>query len=174
MFIIDDRTSGSLVASTGTSWRLVTDRVMGGVSSGDLRPETVDGQPCLRLTGKVRLENEGGFVQMALDLLPHGYLDARKYSGVLLDVRGNTEGYNLHVRTADVSRPWQAYRATFQARPSWHTVRVPFSKLAPYRISAPLDLSRLRRIGLVAIGRAFFADLCVSRVALYRDPERSE
>jgi hypothetical protein len=31
----------------------------------------------------------------------------------------------------------------------------------------PLDPSRLRRIGLVAIGREFDADLSVARLALY-------
>jgi len=38
----------------------------------------------------------------------------------------------------------------------------------PHRLETPLDVTRLRRIGLVAIGRAFFADLAVARLAFYR------
>jgi hypothetical protein len=38
-------------------------------------------------------------------------------------------------------------------------------------LTAPLDISRLRRLGLVAIGRAFAADLAVARLSLYRESE---
>jgi hypothetical protein len=34
----------------------------------------------------------------------------------------------------------------------------------------PLDLQRLLRVGVVAIGRAFEADLCLGKLALYRNP----
>jgi len=35
-FIIDDRRSGNLKSNLGIEWRLVTDQVMGGISSGKL------------------------------------------------------------------------------------------------------------------------------------------
>lgn len=38
----------------------------------------------------------------------------------------------------------------------------------PYRLEAPLDITQLRRIGLVAIGRAFLADRAVSELGFYR------
>ena len=86
---------------------------------------------------------------------------------MLLDVYGNDEVYNLHLRTADIRLPWQSYRASFTAPAGWHSVRLPFAEFEGYRISAPLDLERLERIGIVAIGRAFMADLCVASLALY-------
>jgi hypothetical protein len=46
-------------------------------------------------------------------------------------------------------------------------VRLPFAELQPHRIEKPLDLSRLRRLGLVAIGREMQADLCLARVTFY-------
>ena len=46
-------------------------------------------------------------------------------------------------------------------------MRLPFTGFEGYRISAPLDLEQLERIGIVAIGRAFRADLCVAGLALY-------
>jgi hypothetical protein len=166
--IIDDRGGADLCANTGTCWQAITDSVMGGVSEGRLVSAVVDGRPCLRLTGQVSLENNGGFVQASLDLSPDGLLDARGYAGIELDVLGNSESYNLHLRSADTRIVWQSYRATFQAPPHWQTLRLPFSSFQPYRTDIPLDLSKLRRLGLVAIGREMKADLCVARLSFYR------
>jgi hypothetical protein len=165
--IIDDRASGDLNASLGTRWQFIADTVMGGVSRGKLSVEVVEGRPCLRLTGQVSLENNGGFVQAGLDLSPDGLLDARGWNGIELEVLGNGETYNLHLRTADTSIVWQSYRASFRTGPNWATVRLPFNGFAPYRIDRPLDLSALRRLGVVAIGRAMAADLCLARLAFY-------
>jgi hypothetical protein len=166
LLIIDDRRTGDYRSPLGTSWRLITDQVMGGISNGQLTLDTIDDRDCLRLRGDVRLENRGGFVQAALDIK---HTDASDYQGILLEISGNNEGYNLHLRTDDVWLPWQAYRASFQAPAGWHTVRLPFTEFAGYRIRSPLHLERLERIGIVAIGRTFKADLCVASLALYRD-----
>jgi hypothetical protein len=166
--MIDDRSIGTLQATSGTVWRVVTDGVMGGRSSATLAPDRVGGRPCLRLQGEVSLENNGGFVQAALDLVPAGTLDARAYRGIELDVYGNGEAYGLHLRTADTQIVWQAYRASFRAAPLWQTVRLPFADFHPHRVERALDPGTLRRVGVVAIGRAMQADLCVGRVVLYR------
>ncbi len=164
--LLDDRTSGTYAASTGTDWELVTDRVMGGVSSGRLKVEEVGGRPALRMTGQVSLENNGGFVQMALDLAPGGGpVDASRFAGITLVVHGNGAAYGVHLRTADVVRPWQSYRAGVVAEPRWTTVTLPFEAFTPHRIDAPLDTTRLRRIGIVAIGRAFAAEIALARLA---------
>jgi len=163
--LIDDFTSPDQVSALGTRWRPFSDRVMGGVSDGDLSYETIDGRYCMRLTGDVRLENNGGFIQAALDLGTWGRtFDASGFTGLQLRVRGNGERYSVHLRTPDNTRPWQSYRAQFTAGPEWQTVELPFADFEPYRLDTPLDLQRLRRIGLVAIGRAFAADLAVCEV----------
>jgi len=169
LLIIDDRKTGDYRSALGTSWRLITDAVMGGVSNGQLTLDSIENTACLRLRGDVRLENSGGFVQAALGLTRETEFDASGYSGVMLEVYGNAEEYNVHLRTDDIWLPWQSYRASFQAPASWHTVRLPFAEFSGYRISSSLDLEHIERIGIVAIGRAFKADLCVARVALYRD-----
>ncbi len=169
LLIIDDRTTGDYRSLMGTSWRLVTDGVMGGVSRGQLTLDNIENKACLRLRGDISLENNGGFIQAALDLTRKTTFDASDYSGVMLEVYGNAEDYNVHLRTDDVWLPWQSYRASFPAPVGWHTVHLPFSGFTGYRISSSLDLERLERIGIVAIGRAFKADLCVAGVALYRD-----
>lgn len=167
--LVDDRSSGDARSALGTSWRLVTDQVMGGVSSARLQFSSAAGRPCLKLVGAVSLENNGGFVQASLDLLPDGQpFAAGQYAGIELDVYGNGESYNVHLRTADTWIVWQSYRASFAAPPQWRTVRLPFSAFEAYRTGAPLDLKTLKRIGLVAIGREMQADLCLGRMALYR------
>lgn len=162
--LIDDLSQPHPLANTGTAWELLSDRVMGGVSAGGLSRETIAGRAALRLQGDVRLENNGGFVQAALDLAPNGSTDARRWSGISLHVYGNGEAYNLHLRTADVTRPWQSYRATFDAPPMWQTITLRFDDFSPHRLTAPLDLSTLRRIGIVAIGRKFRADIAIARI----------
>jgi hypothetical protein len=174
MLPIDDfaRSSGpasQALSNFGTSWRVVTDTVMGGASSAGMDFTTLAERRCLRLAGTVSLENNGGFVQASLDLAADGgSFDASQYAGIELDVYGNGESYNLHLRTADTWIVWQSYRASFQAPPGWRTLRLPFGGFEAYRTRAPLDLRQLKRIGLVAIGREMQADLCLGRIAFYR------
>lgn len=160
--IIDDLSREPPKATIGTDWRLFTDRVMGGVSDGTMIREPVAGRPAVRMRGEVSLENNGGFVQMSLDLSADGKaMDCSGWRGIEIDVFGNGEDYSVHLRTEDLSRPWQSYRQGFKADPEWRTVQLPFDKFAPYRTDVPLNTRRLRRIGMVAIGRAFSADLSV-------------
>jgi hypothetical protein len=165
--LIDDRDSGNLDSALGPAWRMVTDGVMGGVSRGSLTLDLKDGRSCLRMQGDVSLENNGGFIQIALSVEDTAAVNASPYSGIALDVYGNDESYNLHLRTDDLWLPWQSYRATFEAPARWQTVRLPFAGFKPYKTGSELDLTELERIGIVAIGRAFHADLCVARVEYY-------
>ncbi len=163
--LIHDFSNWSLTSDLGTVWRAVSDDVMGGISKADVRLDKLDDRHCLRLTGDVRLENNGGFVQASLELTRQGTaLDASGFSGLRLVVRGNGERYALHLRTTDAIRPWQSYRAPFIAEDSWQTIDLPFSAFVPHRLDAPFDPRRLRRLGLVAIGRAFTADLAVAEI----------
>jgi hypothetical protein len=162
--IIDDFAAGQRAPG---SWRPFSDRVMGGVSEAVVTPAVIEGRACLRLTGDVRLENNGGFIQVARELAPAGEtFDASGFAAVAITVRGNGETYGCHLRTPHAMRPWQSYRATFRAGPEWREVILPFADFVPHRLDAPLDIRRLRRIGLVAIGRAFAADLALARFAL--------
>lgn len=165
--IIDDLSLAAALTPLGTRWELLTDGVMGGLSQGRLAAGQIDGRPALRLTGDVSLANNGGFVQMALDLARDGVVDARGWTGIALTVSGNDENYKMHLRTADLTRPWQSYRADFTARAAPLVIRLPFTAFTPHRTTAVLDLSRLRRIGLVAIGRAFKADLVLYDLRFY-------
>ena len=165
---IDDLSGDFPTASAGTRWQMLSDAVMGGISAGRISRAVIDARPAIRLQGKVSLDNNGGFIQIALDLAPDGAtIDAAAFSGIALDVLGNDEEYGLHLRTSELSRPWQSYRTSFVARPVWREMRFPFSGFVPHRTEIPLNLHLLRRIGIVAIGRAFTADVAIAGARFY-------
>jgi hypothetical protein len=166
--IIDDMSLDFPLASNGARWELLSDRVMGGISAGGLSRETVAGRKAIRLQGEVSLENNGGFIQMALDLDPSGAaIDCRAFTGLEIDVAGNDETYGLHLRTIALERPWQSYRQSFRAVGAWQSISLPFTGFVPHRTSAAFDPRHLRRLGLVAIGRAFRADLALAGIRFY-------
>jgi hypothetical protein len=166
--LIDDLSQPAPMAAIGTPWQLLTDRVMGGVSRGTMVREVMAGRLAIRLRGEVSLENNGGFVQMALDLAAGGQaIDASAWRGIELEVCGGEQEYGVHLRTADLTLPWQSYRQGFRVSPRWNTIRFPFADFVPHRTDVPIDLRRLRRLGLVAIGREFSADLGVGGVRFF-------
>lgn len=166
--IFDSLESDLPADSNACKWRLVTDGVMGGLSEGTLTRETICNRLALRMRGRVSLENNGGFLQMALDLSgDQSAVDAGAWQGIELDVCGPAEEYAVHLRTTELSRPWQSYRQPFRVKPEWQTVQLPFAEFVAHRTETPLNLGKLKRIGLVAIGRAFEADLAVSGIRFY-------
>lgn len=167
--VIDDRTSGDLNSNLGLEWRLFTDTVMGGVSSGNLSLDTYEGRDCLRMQGDVSTENNGGFVQIALSFSSQEHLDASAYTGIEIEVAGNNELYNIHLRTAGLWFPWQSYRSSFMATRDWQKIRFPFTSFKPYKTTQKFRRDKLERIGLVGIGREFHADLCLASIRFYAE-----
>lgn len=166
--LIDDLSREFPETAIGSRWQLLSDGVMGGVSSGTMRRDLVDGRHAVRMQGNVSLENNGGFLQIALDLAPPGQtMDASAFTGIAIDVLGNDEEYGLHLRTSDLARPWQSYRQNFIATAQWQERRLPFAGFAAHRTEIPLDSHHIRRLGVVAIGRAFQADICICSVRFY-------
>jgi len=169
MMLIEDFTREDGRSARGTEWQAFTDRVMGGVSRGAAARDTVAGRRCMRLQGEVSLENNGGFIQVALPLRQDGQaLDASEFAGIRLTVRGNGEGYFVHLRTRDTRLPWQYYQAGFATEGEWRDIDIPFTAFRAESLRSPLDRSRLERLGIVAAKKAFTADVAVARIALYK------
>ena len=88
--IIDDMTDPFPFTSSGSQWVGITDRVMGGQSSGSLSRESIAGKEANVLRGTVSLDNNGGFVQMATDLALDPsvdvFVDASEFDGVEVEV----------------------------------------------------------------------------------------
>jgi len=167
LLVIDDRSNNDLTSNLGTKWRLVTDGVMGGLSQGQLTLDEYKGKSCLRMRGDVTTENNGGFVQIALALAVKDVFDASAYSGIEIEVAGNNEVYNIHFRTDELWFPWQSYRYSFKAERDWKTYRITFSELEKYKTTHKFSSEEIERIGLVAIGREFKADLCLADIRFY-------
>ncbi|MDX5401171.1 MAG: CIA30 family protein [Rhodobacterales bacterium] len=148
------------------SWTYVSDQVMGGVSTGGARLETAQGTTYLRLTGQVSTANRVGFIQarVTLDSPPPG--DAQ---GVLIRLRGNGEGYFIHLRTDGTVLPWQYYQAPVATTPDWAEVRVPFAAFQPSGalLRDTLRPDSIRSVGIVAYGREHTADVSVAEVGFY-------
>lgn len=167
--LVDDFSGEQGTSAFGTEWRLFTDRVMGGVSDATSGLETIEGRRCLRLQGRVSLENNGGFIQVALPLVQGGRpFDASEFKGVRVWVRGNGRTYHIHLRTAQTGLPWQYFSAAFDATALWRPVDLPFDGFKPENLQAKLDTRGLQRIAVVAIGEEFEADVAVSRLEFYR------
>jgi hypothetical protein len=159
--LIDDFTSSR--SALGTQWSTFTDRVMGGVSDAAATLETIDGTPCLRLRGRVRLERNGGFIQVALPLARGGApFDASRFRGVSFLARGTGHDYYIHLRSRETMLPWQHHAAAFRTGPAWAPVSLPWSAFEPQGIRTPLAPSGLIRLGLVAAKSAFDADVAIA------------
>lgn len=161
--LITDVASGEGLVPAG-QWYVATDQVMGGVSEGGAVVEPVDGRPALRLTGAVSSANNGGFLLLGCRFGRE--VDASAFRGLEVDVRGIGGGYVLSVRTADLSRPWQSYRAPLDAEDGhWRRLRVPFADFTPNKTDAPLSPARITRLAIVATAKDAPADVAVSRLA---------
>lgn len=160
--------AGETMMELNPDWEYVADTVMGGVSSGQVTQENVEGRDAVRLTGDVSLENNGGFIQMAADLADSGVLDASGWAGVEVDLRGAGAGYELRLRTDQLARPWQSYRAIIAPNGEWETLRFGWEDFEARKTDVPFDPSRLRRLGILAIGAEMQADIAVSGIRFYK------
>ncbi len=173
--LLDDFADTDGRSTLGTEWQGFTDRVMGGVS--DMQAgyvDTADG-PALRMRGTVRLDNNGGFVQVRLPLVVDGTaLDASGASAFVVEARGAPGPYYLHLRTPDTRRPWAYYRARLDVGEDWRRIVVPLDGFEPVATRKPLDRARLVSLGVVAYGEEFDADLTVRRIELRAPADSSD
>ncbi|NJK88882.1 MAG: hypothetical protein HC923_05400 [Myxococcales bacterium] len=163
MLLYDASFGDGTTTTLGSCFELITDGVMGGLSQGSLILSNHDGERALEMRGVVRLDNGGGFIQAAADVT----VDASPYRGLRIRACGDGERYGIHLRTLDLTRPWQSYRGELGSTSEWRDHELSFSDLVPHRTTAPFQPTRLRRLGLVAIGRAFRPSVRVARIELF-------
>lgn len=176
--LLDDFSRSDGRSSLGTEWTGFTDRVMGGRSDMEAGYVDTETGPALRMQGTVRLDNNGGFVQVRLPLVVDRQpLDASGFEHFVVEARGAPGPYYLHLRTPETRRPWAYYRAPLEIGEGWQRIEVPLDAFEGEAIRAPLDASQLLSVALVAYGEEFEADLQVRRIALtgtaVRDPADS-
>jgi hypothetical protein len=169
--LLDDFSRADGVSALGTRWEGFTDRVMGGRSDLQVGYRDSDAGPVLHMSGQVRLENRGGFIQARLPLAAGGgAIDASAWQGLRIKVRGAPGPYYLHLRTRQTWQPWQYFRAPIEVGPEWREQFVPFSAFEGRATWRSLDLRALKSVGVVAYGEAFAAEIEVARLALAARP----
>jgi len=158
-------------SAINTEWRGFTDQVMGGVSTMAVVKVPGPEGRYLRMTGKVSLKNNGGFIQVRL-MLRRSRLgfDARSYAGVRVTVRGHEEGYYLFLRTATMIFPWKYFAAPLSVTDEWRQVDTPWSafKRGDYGRVGRLRVGALKSLALVAYGRELDARVELKEIGLYR------
>jgi hypothetical protein len=165
--LIDDFRSE--LSALGTAWQLFTDRVMGGRSEARASRTRIAGTACLVVDGTVRIEGNGGFLQVALPLAAdNGVLDASAYTGLRLTVARGGGQWAVHLRTPAMTAPWMHYRAELPGKADrmWATIDVPFSAFRGESTTVAFDQSRLTRLGIVAVKPPGVAQLAIARVEL--------
>ena len=146
-------------------WSLISDQVMGGVSRATQHQAERHNSPCTCLVGRTSLDNNGGFVQIKLDIEPSEL--SADYQGLFIELAGNAHDYNLHVKTAQLTRPWQSFRCTLSVGPQWTRFVVPFAQLLAHRTQAELQPAEIKSVAVVAIGQEFEVDVCVRRCGFF-------
>eukprot|EP00529_Nitzschia_sp_RCC80_P021838 CAMPEP_0113454788 /NCGR_PEP_ID=MMETSP0014_2-20120614/8044_1 /TAXON_ID=2857 /ORGANISM="Nitzschia sp." /LENGTH=388 /DNA_ID=CAMNT_0000346205 /DNA_START=96 /DNA_END=1262 /DNA_ORIENTATION=- /assembly_acc=CAM_ASM_000159 len=124
-----------------------------------------------------KLQIGSGFVQMATDLAldpsVSDTVDASRYEGLELDLcyhDGDAErqSFNVHLRNSNCLRQFSSYRVSFELmKGKWTTIRLPWNLFQGFgsgAVEKPFDPSSLRRIGIVAIGKAMDVTLVCSSV----------
>ena len=150
--LIDDFGGRDLISKLGTRWRAVSDQVMGGISQASIAHDTIDDRQCLRLTGDVCLENNGGFasVRSRPEAMP-----TAGTSRLAVRVRGDGREYQLRIRT-DETFDGVAYRWSFKTRADeWMTIEAPYRDFVPtyrgriLRDVPPIDPGSIRQLGFL-------------------------
>ena len=105
-------------------FRPIGDRVMGGVSSGDLSPEL----SFAVFSGEVSFDNQGGFASVRSQ---SGSWDLSSFDGIELAVKGDGKAYKLSL-TTDPRYDSIVYRISFTPAPGeWSLERLPFDEFVP-------------------------------------------
>lgn len=107
--------------SEDQNWSIVNDGVMGGLSKGQIAYE----KDFLRFSGKLSLENNGGFSWMKSG---RTNLDLSEYTGVRLKVRGEGREYDL---TLESQTGYSAlyFKHSFETtKGEWTTIELPLNE----------------------------------------------
>ena len=92
-----DKLENPGITTQGERWSFFTDRVMGGLSEGQVTVSNQNNTTCYKMTGNVTTENNGGFIQIRTLMNP--LINAKEYKGIYIKVFGNNKNYSLFIRT---------------------------------------------------------------------------
>lgn len=145
-------------------WHIEDDGVMGGVSKGTF---TQDRDGYATFSGKVSLENDGGFSSVQCYFDP---VDVSSYRTAVIRVRGDGKNYRFIVESAKDARHY--YVANFETTGEWQNIETPLRTMYPVRRGDRLDLpdypaKTMAQVRfMIANGRAESFQLEIGSIAL--------
>ncbi len=165
--MILDKLKKPKLTNQSQQWNFITDKVMGGVSTGKFKVDKVEGVACYRMTGNVSTKNNGGFIQIRAKLIPE--INSKDYDGVYIKVYGNEKNYYLHLRTSLTLAPWQYYSYSFTTIKNWIEIRAPLKKFKKSNFYQPKNIlgQKIKSIGLVAGFDDYKSDICLGEIGFY-------
>lgn len=116
-----------------SSWRVVDDVVMGGVSQGNFK---INKEGNGLYLGNVSLENNGGFSSLRYRFKE---IDISKFSKVILKIKGDRKTYQFRVK--DKYSNYYSYVKEFSTTNKWELVTINLSKMHPQFRGKKLDMS---------------------------------
>lgn len=124
-------------------WRVICDTVMGGRSKGEVKEGKV-----MVFSGKVSLENNGGFASMRS---VEGEMDLSKFDGLRLKLMGTGRTFYVSLRVEGLGRV--AYWAPIETKKGeWVEVMVPFENFKPTFFGKELKGPKLNTAKLTSVG----------------------
>ena len=153
--------------NSSDNWQFISDQVMGGVSLGKFEILKEKSITFLRMTGKVSLENNGGFIQVRKKLEP---AIKKKIKGIKLISRGNETEYYLHLRTKYTMLPWQYYQLKFKVSNKWESTNLNINEFNRSGSLLPkvINSKHIKSIALVAFGRDHDVELDIAEIRFFK------
>lgn len=106
-----------------TSWFVVNDGVMGGLSQGKF---TVTEEGNVIFTGFVTTENNGGFSSIRYEF---NEKEISTYSHIVLKIKGDGKKYQFRIKEKASQR--FSYISEFTTSGNWETIKIPFREFYP-------------------------------------------
>ena len=149
-------------------WEFISDSVMGGISSGELKIINDENILYYKLLGRVSTANNGGFIQFRSKIK----LNENYFSGLEIEYKnkGKNDNYFIHLTTSMTVFPWQYYKSKLQLNKEWSVIKVPLNSFKKSNFYQPRNFTseQIKTVGFVAIGDDFDAELDIRRIKLYR------
>jgi len=144
-------------------WTFVSDKVMGGVSSGQVLFSSKGDEIFAYIFGNVSTKNNGGFIQIRRKL---SNVSLKKAKFIKIIVKGNNQKYFIHLRTLGTILPWQYYQLGFNVDKEFKEIKLPISefKRSGSFLAEIVNPKSIKSIGLVAFGRDHTAELYVKSI----------
>ena len=106
-------------------WRVQNDAVMGGRSNSQLKMTENDHA---YFSGRVSLENDGGFCSIHQTVEKNPYVIAEKSTAFVLLLKGDGKEYNFRVRTPN-GRHSYGYTFPTKGGDQWETISISFDEM---------------------------------------------